>query len=212
MTNNNGPFVVPGRISTISCYSETILPQRRNLKYREDSSSATPSSNNTAQGNYNGCIGRNDDPDVQRIDWYSQDEPTPYSLWIQKDGKQNFMDPPRVKCSHYKPIQTFSCSPCRQKFYKFDIDTPNTICIIWMDLGLWKREARVGYGWWSIENGGHPDLIGCEHDEKGAAEFARLVADNGGDLGDGIRRIERPSTLPPIPDFPSSAPDFVLIG
>lgn len=126
----------PGWTGTISCHRKSTLPlsAERNLQHRETTSSNTPSLNTTALDGLDGCIGRSDDPTVQRIDWYRADD-TRYTLFINRNEKPNTMEPPQVKCAYQQPGGVWACGPCNKRFEKFDIDTRDTICQILMGRG-----------------------------------------------------------------------------
>jgi len=215
LTGGNGPSKIPpGWFGTISCQPKSTLPRsrKRDVQYRETASSNTPSLNATAHDGLDGCIGRSDDPDVQRIDWYFEDR-TRYTLFIMRDAKPNIMDPPEVKCAYQQPGGTWACGPCNKRFSYFDIDTRDTLCQILLDRGDGSRkfDVKLGYGWWKVENGCHPDKIACWKDEDEAAKLAKLLVDGGGDTGFGlVQRIEPPADLLQSPTFPT-AEDFVFI-
>lgn len=61
---------------------------------------------------------------------------------------------------------------------------------------------KVGYGWWEVENGCHPDKIACWKDEEEAAKLPKLLVDGDGDSGVGfVQRIEPPADLLQSPNF-----------
>lgn len=211
LTTKSGPFKVPrGWMGKISCQRKSTLPssRKRDLKYRGTTSTNTPNLNTTAQAGYDGCIGRSDDPDVQRVDWYLENN-TRYTLFIPRNGRPYVMDPPEVKCVFAQPGNIWSCGPCNKKFFKFDIDTPDTICQILLDRGDAKFDVKVQYGWWEIKQGCHPDKIACWKGDDAAAKSTGLLA---GDLGGAgiVQQIEPPAELLQVPSFPS-AEDFEFL-
>ncbi|KAK5953963.1 hypothetical protein OHC33_005235 [Knufia fluminis] len=218
LSNKNGTHVVRGYLKTISCHSQS--QHRRDLTYHKDSSANSASSRIARQlpaTNVEGCynvtgVNPGAVPDSQRIDWYFENDNNPYTLYLPRDGKPYHLDPPQLKCAHWTPPQTFTCAPCNNKFWRFDIDTRNTVCEIKFSFVQGTRDARAGYGWWGIETGAIPQAIGCWPDADGVAlaEYSKALADGELDMV-GIKKIERPVGLPPAPEYPTSAEDFVVV-